>query len=182
MTGPARLVVWCPARAFPCWTASSAAVCDAGSGTRSSAGWTSCRLCSPPWRRAGRSTSTRWSSGGRYRSLSPVERRAASGERAVLKISVDRERINHEAVALARWETRHVPVVLAWDQDVGALLLEAVEPGTPLDLSGRYSSTSSQAARRPGAGRGRSHRALRPGASSRPSPRCRGNRGRRSAW
>jgi streptomycin 6-kinase len=67
----------------------------------------------------------------------------------VLKISVDRERINHEAVALARWETRHVPVVLAWDQDVGALLLEAVEPGTPLDLSGRYSSTSSQAARRP---------------------------------
>lgn len=60
--------------------------------------------------------------------------RTAAGEPAVLKVSPDRARIRDEAVALAGWDTGCVPAVLAVDHEAGALLLEAIEPGTPLDL------------------------------------------------
>jgi streptomycin 6-kinase len=56
----------------------------------------------------------------------------------VLKASPERERIAHEAAALASWKTGHVPAVLAVDESVGALLIEAVEPGTPLDETAAY--------------------------------------------
>ena len=57
---------------------------------------------------------------------------------AVLKVSPERERVAHEAVALASWKTVHVPAVLAVDESVGALLIEAIEPGTPLVESAAY--------------------------------------------
>lgn len=61
--------------------------------------------------------------------------RTADGPRAVLKLSPDRRRILDEAAALARWRTAHVPAVLEVDEDAGALLIEAIEPGTALDES-----------------------------------------------
>jgi streptomycin 6-kinase len=51
---------------------------------------------------------------------------------AVLKLGPDPGRIAREAAALARWSTPSVPAVLAVDAARGALLLEAIEPGTPL--------------------------------------------------
>ena len=52
---------------------------------------------------------------------------------AVLKVSPDLARVADESRALTEWSsTAHVPSVLAVDVDAGALLLEAVEPGTPL--------------------------------------------------
>lgn len=72
-------------------------------------------------------------------SMSVVIRcRTADGHPAVLKASPDRERIAHEAAALAGWQTIHVPAVLAVDESVGALLIEAVEPGTALVESSTY--------------------------------------------
>jgi len=72
-------------------------------------------------------------------SISVVLRcRTADGRRAVLKISPQRTRVVEEAAALARWTTVHVPAVLAFDEDVGALLIEAVDPGTPLVESSVY--------------------------------------------
>ena len=65
-------------------------------------------------------------------SMSVVIRCSAAGRPAVLKISPARERVAGEAAALTRWETDHVPQVLAADAHAGALLLEAIEPGTPL--------------------------------------------------
>ena len=66
-------------------------------------------------------------------SMSVVIRcRTADGRPAVLKISPDRRRVAEEAAALAWWKTVHVPAVLAVDERVGGLLIEAVEPGTPL--------------------------------------------------
>src|SRR5437870_2415098 len=53
----------------------------------------------------------------------------ADGHRAVLKIAPDRDRIRREAAALATWATPHVPSVYAVDAAVGALLMEAIEPG-----------------------------------------------------
>jgi streptomycin 6-kinase len=73
-----------------------------------------------------------WGSLIRRGSMSVVIRCRARGRPAVLKVSLERERIAHEAAALARWRTTHVPVVLAVDESVGALLIEAIEPGTPL--------------------------------------------------
>src|SRR5881409_1472290 len=64
--------------------------------------------------------------------------RTADGRPAVLKASPERERLAHEAAALASWKTRHVPAVLAVDESVGALLIEAIEPGTPLVESAAY--------------------------------------------
>jgi streptomycin 6-kinase len=55
----------------------------------------------------------------------------ADGRGAVLKASPDRTRLAYEAAALDRWQTAHTPAVLAIDQQVGALLIEAIEPGTP---------------------------------------------------
>jgi streptomycin 6-kinase len=66
-------------------------------------------------------------------SMSVVIRcQTADGRPGVLKVSPARERIALEAAALAGWKTIHVPAVLAVDERVGALLIEAVEPGTPL--------------------------------------------------
>jgi streptomycin 6-kinase len=72
-------------------------------------------------------------------SMSVVIRcRTADGRPAVLKASPERERVAHEAAALASWKTSHVPAVLAVDESVGVLLIEAVEPGTPLVESAAY--------------------------------------------
>jgi streptomycin 6-kinase len=85
-----------------------------------------------------------WDTVSQRGSMSVVIRcRTADGRPAVLKASPDRERVAHEAAALARWKTRHVPAVLAFDESVGALLIEAVEPGTPLDESAAYPSLES---------------------------------------
>jgi len=66
-------------------------------------------------------------------SMSAVFRcRTADGRAAVLKVAPDQARLATEARALAAWRTQHVPAVLAVDEALGALLLEAVEPGTPL--------------------------------------------------
>ncbi|HEX3300225.1 MAG TPA: aminoglycoside phosphotransferase family protein [Actinomycetota bacterium] len=59
--------------------------------------------------------------------------RLADGRRAVLKVSPDRARIADETAALRAWHTVHVPRVFGSDEALGALLIEAVEPGTPLD-------------------------------------------------
>ena len=67
-------------------------------------------------------------------SMSVVIRcRMTDGRPAVLKVSPDRARLANEAAALDRWRTVHSAFVLAVDERVGALLLEAIEPGTPLD-------------------------------------------------
>jgi streptomycin 6-kinase len=65
-------------------------------------------------------------------SMSIVVRCLAGLTPAVLKLSPARERVAQEAAALAAWTTTHVPRVLDVDQDAGALLIEAIAPGTPL--------------------------------------------------
>jgi streptomycin 6-kinase len=67
------------------------------------------------------------------------------GRSAVLKISPDRARLATEASALAGWTTDHAPSVLAVDESVGALLIEAIEPGTPLVESQIYPKTETTA-------------------------------------
>jgi streptomycin 6-kinase len=75
-------------------------------------------------------------------SMSVVIRCTSAGKRpAVLKVGPERERLAYEAAALARWTTTHVPRVLAVEESVGALLLEAVEPGTPLSETPGYPNT-----------------------------------------
>ena len=77
-------------------------------------------------------------------SMSVVIRcRTAEARPAVLKVSPERERVAREASALASWKTLHVPAVLAVDESVGALLIEAIEPGTPLAESAAYPSFES---------------------------------------
>jgi streptomycin 6-kinase len=72
-------------------------------------------------------------------SMSVVLRcRMADGRDAVLKASPDRARLADEAAALQGWQTVHTPGVLALDEQLGALLLEAIEPGTPLVVSSTY--------------------------------------------
>jgi streptomycin 6-kinase len=72
-------------------------------------------------------------------SVSVVVRcRMADGRGAVLKASPDRARLADEAAALEGWHTPHTPAVLALDNQLGALLLEAIEPGTPLVVSSAY--------------------------------------------
>jgi streptomycin 6-kinase len=56
------------------------------------------------------------------------------GRRGVLKVSPDRARIADETAALKAWHTVHVPRVIASEADLGALLIEAVDPGFPLDV------------------------------------------------
>jgi streptomycin 6-kinase len=80
-------------------------------------------------------------------SMSVVIRcRTADGRPAVLKASPERERVAQEAAALASWKTIHVPAVFAVEESVGALLIEAVEPGTPLVESAAYPRLDSLAA------------------------------------
>jgi streptomycin 6-kinase len=71
--------------------------------------------------------------------------RMADGRRAVLKASPDRSRLAMEAAALDAWHTVHTPEVIAFDEQLGALLLEAIEPGTPLLDSSTYPATESVA-------------------------------------
>ena len=66
--------------------------------------------------------------------------RAADGRAAVLKLSPDRGRLAREAEALATWATPHVPSVYAVDATVGALLIEAIEPGAALGDTGEAPS------------------------------------------
>jgi streptomycin 6-kinase len=76
-------------------------------------------------------------------SMSVVIRcRTRQGQRAVLKISPDRERVAKEIAGLAHWSTAHVPTVLRADASTGALLMEEIEPGTPLQDSGTYPALS----------------------------------------
>jgi streptomycin 6-kinase len=75
-----------------------------------------------------------------------VRCRLRDGRRGVLKVSPDRARIADEAAALESWATPHTPAVLALDDRLGALLIEAIEPGTPLDESATYPSLESVAA------------------------------------
>jgi streptomycin 6-kinase len=58
--------------------------------------------------------------------------RTAAGQAAVLKVSPVLPRIADEAAALAHWSGGRVPAVLGVEESAGALLLEAIEPGTPL--------------------------------------------------
>lgn len=79
-------------------------------------------------------------------SVSAVFRcRMADGRRAVLKASPDRARLAFEAAALGAWPTAHTPAVMGLDEQLGALLIEAIEPGTPLDVSSIYPATDSVA-------------------------------------
>jgi streptomycin 6-kinase len=71
--------------------------------------------------------------------------RMPDGRPAVLKLSPDRVRLANEAEALDRWTTVHTPSVLAVDESVGALLIEAIEPGTPLIESLTYPDIESAA-------------------------------------
>ena len=56
----------------------------------------------------------------------------ADGRPAVLKLSPARTRLANEAAALKSWTTAHTPLVLAVDENAGALLLEKIEPEVPL--------------------------------------------------
>src|SRR5438093_10875197 len=79
-------------------------------------------------------------------SMSVVIRcRLPDSRAAVLKVSPDRARLANEAAALDRWTTVHTPSVLAVDESVGALLIEAIEPGTPLIESPTYPDMESVA-------------------------------------
>jgi streptomycin 6-kinase len=69
--------------------------------------------------------------------------RTDDGAASVLKVSPDRMRIHQEAEALTGWNSPCVPAVLAVDDQLGAVLLGAIEPGTPLDLSPEYPSLES---------------------------------------
>jgi streptomycin 6-kinase len=64
--------------------------------------------------------------------------RMADGRGAVLKASPDRARLAFEAAALEGWHGGHTPAVLGLDERLGALLLEAIAPGTPLVVSPTY--------------------------------------------
>jgi streptomycin 6-kinase len=64
----------------------------------------------------------------------------ADGRETVLKVSPDRVRLASEAAALKAWQTVHVPDVIRFDEDLGAMLIDAVEPGTPLEMSSEYPS------------------------------------------
>ena len=91
------------------------------------------------------SLAERW--GLEFRSLIPqgsmsvvVRCATAQGRAAVLKLAPDRERLAVEAAALATWVTPHVPAVYEFDDAAGALLMEAIEPGTTLHDTADYPS------------------------------------------
>jgi len=64
--------------------------------------------------------------------------RLADGRGAVLKVSPDLPRIASEVSALDSWVTTRVPQVFAFDGEQGALLIESVEPGTPLAVTSAH--------------------------------------------
>lgn len=67
-----------------------------------------------------------------------IRSRKRDGTPAILKVCPDLARVAYEAAALRRWDTVHSPALLAVDEALGALLIEAVEPGTPLVLTTVY--------------------------------------------
>lgn len=69
--------------------------------------------------------------------------RTADGRPAVLKASPDRGRLAFEAAALGTWRTSHTPSVIALDTQLGAVLLEGIEPGTPLVVGAVYPAMDS---------------------------------------
>jgi streptomycin 6-kinase len=69
--------------------------------------------------------------------------RLPDGRHAVLKASPDRARLAFEAAALDGWDTVHTPGVIALDKQIAALLIEAIEPGTPLIVSSAYPTAQS---------------------------------------
>ena len=71
--------------------------------------------------------------------------RMADGRRAILKVSPDRRRLAFEAAAVGAWHTVHTPTVIAQDELLGALLIEAIEPGTPLSVTSIYPAAESVA-------------------------------------
>jgi streptomycin 6-kinase len=64
--------------------------------------------------------------------------RMADGRRAVIKASPDRARLAVAATALNAWHTVHTLAVIALDEQLGALLIEEIQPGTPLVVSSIY--------------------------------------------
>jgi hypothetical protein len=69
-------------------------------------------------------------------SVSAVYRcRMADGRPAVLKASPDRARAWHSRLLRCGPGTPRTPAVILLDAQLGALVLEAIQPGTPLDLS-----------------------------------------------
>lgn len=79
-------------------------------------------------------------------SMSVVVRcRTADDAPAVLKLVPDRARVASEAAALQTWATAHVPRVHAFAPDLGALLLEAIEPGGMVRDALTYPSVESVA-------------------------------------
>jgi streptomycin 6-kinase len=64
--------------------------------------------------------------------------RTAQGQRAILKICPDLQRVAFEIAALTHWSTPHAPTVLQLDSSIGALLMEEIQPGTPLMDSGTF--------------------------------------------
>jgi streptomycin 6-kinase len=71
--------------------------------------------------------------------------RRTNGQNAVLKISPDRARLAGEAAVLGLCNTVHSPAVIAYDEPLGALLIEAIEPGTPLAESTTYPAVGTTA-------------------------------------
>jgi streptomycin 6-kinase len=61
--------------------------------------------------------------------------RTSDGQKVILKASPDRKRLAVEAAALNAWDTVHAPAVIAFEEQIAAVLIEAVEPGTPLVVS-----------------------------------------------
>ena len=43
-----------------------------------------------------------------------------------------------QATAPDAWHTEHTPTILGFDEQIGALLIQAIEPGTPPDVSWVY--------------------------------------------
>ena len=62
--------------------------------------------------------------------------RSADGRPVVVKISFPHDEARDEAAALRAWRGHGVPVLLGHDADDWALLLERVQPGTPLSTAG----------------------------------------------
>jgi streptomycin 6-kinase len=71
--------------------------------------------------------------------------RTSDGGAAVLKISPDHPRIGLEARALAEWQGIPTPRVIRFDPAAGALLIQEIQPGTPLAESTRYPDVATMA-------------------------------------
>ena len=71
--------------------------------------------------------------------------RDQGGTAVILKISPNHQRIVSETRALVAWQTSHVPQVISSDGTQGALLMEAIRPGTALDESDQVPESSALA-------------------------------------